>query len=285
MSDALLKACAREGSCEGPLAGRHNGTFSLTSMGGVATTFLLEWFKRLEKTRSKTFSCRHGGSTEQCRCAALALPLHLVSCKINDDGIFKHLVDPRALNDLPNHKAIYVVGDPIAALHSIFRRRFQCWHMYRLHNCWFEREQREGLIPCAQPGIRSFRRRFGDAASECRVPRSGPLSSVAAYAQQGEDLFGAAAQFRRWLSCRRPLCRFDILVVRYETLNQSIGAIFDFLELPPAVRATFPGVRVQRHTHTEQMDPVDRQQLEQTYRRLDEATRSIPPDGLLLRNT
>ena len=73
-------------------------------------------------------------------------------------------------------------------------------------------------------------RRFGAEASRCRVPPAGPLSSLEAYAAQGEDLFAKVAQFRAWLSCRAPDCRFDILVLRYETLNVSTQALFDFLE-------------------------------------------------------
>ena len=60
----------------------------------------------------------------------------------------------------------------------------------------------------------------------------------------GMDLFGASSQFRSWLGCRAPRCNFDILVVRYETLNQSVPTILDFLDVPHAARSFFPIVRL-----------------------------------------
>ena len=216
--------------CRRPLQGENNGTFSITSVGGVASTFLLEWFKKLELARQTHHDCTRlaaqhavGEPTAPCGCSALQIerPLHLVSCHVDDDGVFKHLADPRALNRFGRyHRAVYVVGEPIEAVASVFRRRFQCWHMYRLQNCWFSRAQRNGLIPCEQPGIVQFRERFGTATSRCRVPRTGPLQSLAAYAEQGEDIFGAVEQFRAWISCRAPRCNFNILVLRYEELNR-----------------------------------------------------------------
>ncbi|KAL1505074.1 hypothetical protein AB1Y20_008834 [Prymnesium parvum] len=271
--------------CRQPLPHENNGTFSITSVGGVASTFLLEWFKRLELARQAEAAC----ASATCGCPSLlpAAPLHLVSCHVDDDGVFKHLADPRALNRFGrHHRAVFLVGEPIEAVASVFRRRFQCWHMYRLQNCWFTRAQRNGLIPCAQPGILRFRERFGDGAARCRVPRSGPLHSLDAYAEQGEDLFGAVEQFRAWLSCRRPRCEFDILVLRYEELNRSLPALFDFLSVPPAARAIFPRVH-RSHAGSQRQNVVDdamRQKLTKIYGGLAKAVNGIPPEGLLLRN-
>lgn len=281
-----------ERTCRDPLPGLYTGTYSVTSIGGVASTFLLEWFRQLEQAHRQTIECKSGLPAEKtvfkdaCNCPVLAgghLPLHLVSCHIDDDGVFKHLADPSALTRFPNHRAVYIVGSPIDAIASVFRRRFQCWHLYRLNNCWFTRAQREGLIPCQQPGIRAFRSRFGTNSSVCRVPDVGPLSSLAAYTAQGEDLFGINAQFRSWLSCRRPQCNFDILVIRYETLNESLTALFDFLEVPAVARRSFPAIRESR---TIEADAEERRhhRLERVYGRLEEAINQIPPAGLLLRN-
>lgn len=282
-------------SCRPPLAGQFNGTFSITSMGGVASTFLLEWFKALEQAHQQAHECKHGVvlekpllGRESCSCDALAdggPPLHLISCHIDDDGLFKHLADPSALNRFENHRAVYVVGSPIPAIASVFRRRFQCWHLYRLNNCWFNRKQREGLIPCGQPGIRAFRRRFGLKAATCRVPKTGPLANLDAYAEQAEDLFGTISQFRTWLSCRRPLCRFDILVLRYETLSQSVDTLLDFLSIPHAARRHFPSVK---EAHMNSKDEVKSspniQKLTTIYGALETAIAQIPPEGLILRN-
>ena len=286
--------CARMPSpttrCAPPRRGFHNGTVSITSIGGVASTFVLKWLKALQNAHHKQLECEESSSSSagSCSCPAIGahtLPRQVVSCHVDDDGVFKHLADPRALNRFPHHRAVYIVGDPLHAVTSVFRRNFQCWHLYRLHNCWFSRAQREGVIPCAQPGIQSFRRRFGAAASKCRVPPAGPLSSLEAYAAQGEDLFAKVAQFRAWLSCRAPECRFDILVLRYETLNVSTRALFDFLELPPAVRASFPAVEYESHErHAARLAPATREKLEAVYGGLAEAVAAIPPGGLLLQN-
>jgi hypothetical protein len=274
-----------------------NGTYSVTSFGGVASTFLLEWFRHLELAAQQDRDCRAGTTglpaekslfTEKCGCDALAdgpVPLHLVSCHVDDDGVFKHLADPRALNRFGRHRALYIVGNPIDAVASVFRRKFQCWHLYRLNNCWFTRKERDGLIPCSQPGIRAFRKRYGTEASTCRVPERGPLSSLDAYAEEGEDLFGSTAQFRAWMSCRRPHCLFDILVVRYETLSAAMPAVFDFLEVPHAARRNFPSLGQAHGKHGQSTPPRIREQLASLYGPLEKAISQIPAEGLLLRNT
>jgi len=267
----------------------------VTSIGGVASTFLLEWFKKLELARQTNHDCTRaaaqhaiGEPAAPCGCATVQIdrPMHLVSCHVDDDGVFKHLADPRALNRFGrSHRAVYVVGEPIEAIASVFRRRFQCWHMYRLQNCWFSRKQRNGLIPCDQPGIVQFRERFGPSASRCRVPRDGPLRSVEAYAEQGEDLFGAVEQFRSWISCRAPRCNFNILVIRYEELNRSLPALFDFLSLPPSARELFPRVHRSHRPHRDSViDDGLRMRLNGVYGGLSDAVSRIPPEGLLLRN-
>lgn len=114
---------------------------------------------------------------------------------------------------------------------------------------------------------------------------SGPLSTLEGYAEQGEDLFGAFEQFRAWLSCRRPFCTFDILVLRYDTLSESTEALFDFLMLPEAVRKSFPGVRQRRASHSDDLDPPVARKLDQVYETLDKAISAIPPQGMLLKNT
>lgn len=146
-------------------------------------------------------------------------------------------------------------------------------------------QRAHGLIPCSQPGIRSFRKRYGTLASTCRVPERGPLSSLDAYAEEGEDLFGSTAQFRAWMSCRRPHCLFDILVVRYETLNASLATVFDFLEVPHAARRHFPPLGQSHARHGSSTPPRIRSQLATLYGPLERAVSQIPPEGLLLRNT
>lgn len=282
--------------CRAPRKAENNGTFSITSVGGVGSTFVLEWFKRVERARQRRFDCVHDPSARDCGCALLdegdSLP-HLVSCHVDDDGAFKHLGDPRALNRFgSSHRAVLIVGSPTEAVASVFRRRFQCWHFYRLQSCWFTRSQRDGIIPCSEPGVAAFRARFGEEASRCRVPRAGPLASLAAFASQGEDLFGASEQFRSWLSCRAPACTFDLLVLRYETLGEALPALFNFLRVPPSLRPLFPHVRPSRPSARPNgsapagLPPADgeREALRGIYGPLEAAVEQIPPEGLLLVN-
>ncbi|EOD21075.1 hypothetical protein EMIHUDRAFT_208218 [Emiliania huxleyi CCMP1516] len=256
--------------CRPPQPGQFRGTFSVTSMGGVGSTFLLEWFRGLEQAYQESADCRDGLRREKplvsrpCGCAPLSdggPARHLLSCHVDDDGVFKHLADPSALNRFPDHKAIFLVGSPIEAVASVFRRKFQCWHLYRLNDCWFTRKQREGLIPCNQSGVVAFRQQFGAAAS----------SSV---------FNVACSAFRSWLSCRAPRCTSDILVVRYETLNASVPSILDFLDVPLAARSHFPPFTPSHHG----VDSGAAQQLRGIYGALDAAIERIPPQGLLLRN-
>lgn len=286
--------------CRRPRIREHKaGTYSVTSIGGVGSTFLLEWLKSLHRGYQRETDCSIGApnpTSVQCRiCLPLAtpgaLPRHLVSCHIDDDGVFKHLADPAALNNLGSqHRAVYIVGSPVRAVASVFRRRFQCWHYHRLHGCWFTRRQREGRIQCNSPALTRFRARYGEAAAECRVPAIGPLSNLDAYAASGADLFGAVEQFTKWLSCRAPRCTFDILVIRYETLNASLPALFDFLELPTRVRDLFPFRRLRKPRSANGAAPAglgldSHVKLLGVYGALEAAMERIPAEGLRLRNS
>ena len=255
-------------------------------MGGVGSTFLLEWLKRVERSfQAEADACAPPSSSPSaCRCREeLRLPRHLISCHVDDDGIFKHLSDPALLEGFgATHRAVFVVGDPVDAVASVFRRRFQCWHLHRLHNCWFSRAQRRGRIDCPAAAITELRRQFGDEAVRCRVPSVGPLASLDAYAAHGHDVFGAARQFAAWLSCRRPRCAFDILVLRYESLNASLPALWDFLELPPRLRQRFPLERL--HARRRRHGEVPREGLAALYAPLGRAVAGVPAGGLLLRN-
>ena len=63
-------------------------------------------------------------------------------------------------------------------------------------------------------------------------------------------------------------------MLRYETLNVSTRALFDFLELPPAVRASFPAVEYESHErHAARLAPATREKLEAVYGGLAEAVR------------
>ena len=281
--------------CRRPIAGEHIGTYSVTSIGGVGTTFLLEWLKRLHRVFQQPACSSSSSSNESCGCPALAergsLPRHLISCHIDDDGLFKHLADPAQLSGFgAGHRAVYLVGSPLAALSSVFRRRFQCWHYHRLNDCWFTRRQRGGRIPCASPRMAELRRLYGEEATTCRVPPVGPLSSLEAYAEHGADLFGETRQFKSWLSCRKPRCSFDIFVLRLPRNRTDVSGLhrlFDFLELPERTRLLFPYERLHERPHRRRNPDVSGgalSKLRAVYGGLEEAVERLPAEGLLLRN-
>ena len=298
--DGVVTRPVVQSLCRRPVVGEHVGTYSVTSLGGVGSTFLLEWLKRLHRVyQQQPASCsaqneNASAHADQCACPVLgqrgALPRHLVSCHIEDDGIYKHLADPAPLKGLGGHRAVYLVGSPLNGLASIFRRRYQCWHMHRLHDCWFTRKQRNGRIACDSAAIAQLRRQYGEEAATCRVPPVGPLSSLAAYAQHGRDLFGSIDQFSAWLNCRAPRCTFDILVIRYEAIRESLPMLFDFLQLPPRTRALFPyeqlrDVRARRRARPRGMSAAAFRNLSSVYGALEAAVERIPAEGLWLRNT
>jgi hypothetical protein len=74
--------------------------------------------------------------------------------------------------------------------------------------------------------------------------------------------------------------------VRYETLNQSVPAILDFLDVPPAARPFFPKVRPAHSTATELTGGRQiEHRLQKIYGNLQAAIDQIPPTGLFLRNS
>ena len=95
----LASACPLTSSrfCSDPLPGQYNGTFSITSIGGVASTFLLEWFRNVEQAQRQSLNCKTGLPAEKtlfadsCTCKALtggAPPRHLVSCHLFYDSFY-----------------------------------------------------------------------------------------------------------------------------------------------------------------------------------------------------
>lgn len=280
MASRLCELPIRGDLCQWPSPGQFVGTYSVTSFGGVGSTFLLEWLKGLQRAAQLP-------AASGCPSLLHGRLRHLVSCHINDDGPFKHLADPAVLSAFgPSHRAVYIVGSPTHAVASVFRRRFQCWHFHRLHDCWFSRRQRNGRIPCEAPAVMRLRRVHGEEATTCRVPPVGPLASVEAYAANGADLFGMSDQFQRWLSCNAPRCPFDVLVIRYETLNASLPTLFDFLQMPLAVRALFPFGRLRVANQASSVGGADEasEHLHRVMDSLEAATARIPATGLWLRN-
>jgi hypothetical protein len=140
--------------------------FCVVSAGGVATTLLLTHFKER----------------------------HSVNC-LKDGDSLKHLPVP-AVSFNPSFRFIYVFGDPVPSIVSLFRRGFQTLQA---------RKMRRGI-----PG----------PAPELHIP-------LEKYAAGGRDLFGFERHFDNYYE--RHLIH-PTLFVRYETLWENLDAIRDFLD-------------------------------------------------------
>lgn len=123
------------------------------------------------------------------------------------DGL-KHLpVPPVSFN--PHIRCVYIYRDPAAAVRSIFSRRFQHLQFRKLNRC----------------GHLAF-------------PAVTRQETLAGFAAAGRDRFRLQEHFHNWYS--HDLVH-PTLFIRYETLWDHLGPLLDFLELPAAAAADFPG--------------------------------------------
>ena len=75
--------------------------------------------------------------------------------------------------------------------------------------------------------------------------------------------------------------------MRYETLNESVPALLDFLEVPAAARRLFPPVRggsSRAAAGWRSKRSAAEAGLRRTYGSLEAAIAQVPPQGLRLRN-
>jgi hypothetical protein len=118
-------------------------------------------------------------------------------------------------------KIIYVYGDPAHSIASFFRRA----------------ANEDADDP--HPGHRNF------LARHCRNIEGdvGKLTvgySLEDFLRSDQDPFALADHFQSWMTARVP---YRILFVRYETLWEHVEELFDFVGIPRAETASFPGKR------------------------------------------
>jgi hypothetical protein len=182
--------------------------FCVVSAGGVATTRLLSHFAERRCVNS-----------------------------LDDGDSLKHLpVPPVSFN--PGFRYIYVFGDPVPAIISLFRRGYHT------------------------PQARKLQR-------GCRGPKLPPEMTIEDYARGGRDLFGFERHFDNYYE--RHLIH-PTLFVRYEALWENLNAIRDFLGFDADEFLNF-APRCRRQSEDQLLCPVALGQLRAIYqpftRRLD----------------
>jgi hypothetical protein len=185
--------------------------FCVVSAGGVATTRLISHFAGRRCVNS-----------------------------LCDEDSLKHLpVPPVSFN--PRFRYIYLFGDPVPAIISLFRRGYQT------------------------PQARKLQR-------GCRGPRPGPEMTIEDYARGGRDLFGFERHFDNYFE--RHLIH-PTLFVRYEALWENLDAIRDFLGFDAEEFRDF-APRCRRQSEDRPLCPVAFGQLRAIYRPFVDRLKAMP---------
>lgn len=149
---------------------------------------------------------------------------------VNDGDGFKHLpVPPITINR--SLKVIFVFGDPILAVKSLFRRSFQGPQSYKLQAFKANRE----LVKDDE--------------------------SIHDYANEGVDKLFLKDQFENWYY-HYPI--YDTLFISFEHLFDQLEAVRSFLDLPSEFIADFPKKRV-RNSEKSELPQYTMSQLQKLY--------------------
>jgi hypothetical protein len=173
-------------------------------------------------------------------------------------GRFRRVNDPRDLDGYKHcpvpplfgsgHlKVIYVVGNPILAVASLFRRGYQAGQAGKL--------QYSRAI-----------RRFPDEGLALKD-----------YAAQGRDLFLFQEHFEAWT---KEFVFYPTLIVKYEAIHESLPQISEFLNLPSEFILEFPPLK-ERGSDLAKIDPETVRGLEMMYGELTRAIELMPMVGKL----
>ena len=156
------------------------------------------------------------------------------------DG-YKHCPVPPLLGN-KGLRAIYVVGNPILAAASLFRRGYQAGQAGKLqYSRVFRRFPKEGL-------------------------------SLKDYAARGRDLFLFREHFEAWT---KEFVFYPTLVVKYEAIHESLEQIAGFLNLPLEFISEFPSLK-ERGSDLAKIDPDTLRGLETMYGNLARKVQSLP---------
>lgn len=169
-----------------------------------------------------------------------------------------HLRAPPEHRDLDGRAVIYMFGNPYNAVISFFNRR-----MRKTRSHGFNTREGEGDVFWA---VKHCRNMGGDHQA------MKPEWDVAAYLENGVDLFRMEQHFDNWVNAKTD---YPILFVRYETMWQHLREIFHFMGLPESALAKFPP-RERRGSSWEHEPEEVRVKLANMYGRLREKIDAVP---------
>lgn len=143
---------------------------------------------------------------------------------------WKHLPVPPEDGEVKDgFRAVYVFGNPMNAVLSVFRRDYQRWH------------------------IRNMR----DDVTEPKNPDWG----LEEFLQRSEDPFRMAKHFREWVCANRS---YPILCLNFDALWEHLPEFFAFAGLPTCCLDQFPERRERNSDWTEEPKHV-RRELKRMY--------------------
>ena len=173
----------------------------ICSTGGVGTTFLMKHISNYKVTN-----------------------------KSNDKDMFKHLVFP-PLSYNQNIKYVYIFGNPIESVISLFARNFQHWQSFKLLN-------------------------FNNS-----VKSIGNNTTLEEYSSERTDRFLFSEQFNKWLTLSK---FYPTLFLKYEKIWKNLEVLYDFLEIPLEEIKSFPEQKI-RSSEFSSLDKETQNGLKKIY--------------------
>jgi len=131
-----------------------------------------------------------------------------------DAGRWKHMPYPPATPGNPDfklrddYKAVYIFGNPMNALASLFKRKHHVYHPVRTG--------------------------FGPKKLDNKMKLEDYLKT------NKEDIFKLEFHFDNWTTCPKEGRAYPILLLKYETLWNNLPALLEFLDIPQEKRPLFP---------------------------------------------
>lgn len=164
----------------------------------------------------------------------------------DQDG-FKHLPLP-PIDRNPNLKIVYVLGDPILATVSLFRRNYHSFQAHKLQR--FSKNKKV-------------------------VHKNTTLYQ---YAKQQSDAFRFETHYDNWCYRYR---RHPTLVIKYDHIHNSLGIMKEFLNLPELFVKNFPK-RKERKSDRNRIDQTTYDLLNELYGNFGRKIEALPSSEVLL---
>ena len=165
----------------------------VTSGGGVGTTFVIDFLANYKKCNNR-----------------------------DDKDGFKHRDRPTPSPN-PDFRAIYVFGNPLHAIYSLFRRKYHHMESYKLL------QNHRHLEP---------------------IPED---MTVDAFAKEGVDRFLFEPHFRNW---NDTFYQYPVMFIRYEKIWDNLEPLLDFAGVPQSEIPKFPEKKERKTNLDDIPDPT-----------------------------